>query len=81
MDEATKDAINKLSESLNIIDSRLRAIESNSVAPTQPSPPAEATGVVDEGDVDLNTAFSAVKAAVQHKAAIITASPNGQDWR
>ena len=66
MDEATKDIINKLSESLNNIDSRLRAIESNSVAPTQPSPPAEATGVVDEGDVDLNTAFSAVKAAVQH---------------
>ena len=65
MDEATKDIIQKLSESLNNIDSRLRAIESNSVAQTQPSPPAEATGVVDE-DVDLNTAFSAVKAAVQH---------------
>ena len=66
MDEATKDTINKLSESLNNIDSRLRAIESNSVAPAQPSPPAETTGVVDEGDVDLNTAFSAIKAAVQH---------------
>ena len=71
MDDDTRNIIEKISESVEKIDSRLRAIEEkDSVASTQETPPAEAPGVVadeiSEEVFDLNTSFNAIKSAVQH---------------